>query len=84
MTRVLRYFSWRADWWLGLANRVVSRVSFHPSDDSANTEGRQAYALRQSSLQLLLKEHCKKSWHGLDTKLKQGDGAAKDVENLVN
>ena len=84
MIRVLQYFSWRADWWLGIANsKVPSRTSYH-SDDSANAEGRQAYALRQSSLQLLLKDHCEKTWSGLNTKLKQGDGAAKDVNNLAN
>ncbi|KAF8333824.1 hypothetical protein F5887DRAFT_1079836 [Amanita rubescens] len=84
MARVLRYFAWQAGWWKDIANRMVSaRGSFGNSSDSATAEGRRAYALRQSSLQVALKEHCKQAWDGLDEKLKKGEGAAKDINDLA-
>lgn len=82
MARVLRYFTWRAGWWKDIGNRMLSG-SFGNSGDSATAEGRRAYALRQSSLQVALKEHCKKAWHSIDEKLKKGEGAAKDINDLV-
>lgn len=78
MARVLQYFTWRAGWWKDIANRMISG-SFGNSGDSMTAEGRCAYALRQSSLQVALKEHCKEAWDGLDAKLKKGEGAAEDV-----
>ncbi|KAM6504122.1 hypothetical protein JOM56_001065 [Amanita muscaria] len=83
MTRVLRYFSWRADWWKAIADRMISS-GFNTSDDDATAEGRCAYALRQSSLQVALKKNCEKTWHGLDVKLKEGDGAAEDINGFVD
>ncbi|KAM6490384.1 hypothetical protein JOM56_014148, partial [Amanita muscaria] len=73
MSRVIRFFTWRASWWAKIALGTDSAL--FGSGDAALTEGRRAYALRQASIQTALKIHCSTAWEGLAAQLKIVKGA---------
>ena len=82
MGHVLRYFSWRAEWWKNIAEQFTG----HAPDGTCAIifrEGRRAYALRQAAIQTGLKAHCIKTWDGLSDQLKKGEHAAQDIDKLV-
>ncbi|KIL55458.1 hypothetical protein M378DRAFT_90872, partial [Amanita muscaria Koide BX008] len=70
MSRVICFFTWRANWWTKVADY-----------DAALTEGRHAYALRQASIQIALKTRCSTAWEGLATQLNNDKTVTKDVDD---
>ena len=85
MSRVLRYFAWRAGWWEkhDVQSQANDSTMLRKSDDVGTVEGRRAYAHRQASIQERLKTHCANAWKELFNQLKIGADAAKDIGNLV-
>jgi len=57
MMRVLRYFSWRSEFW-----RKRASTSAWPLMSDARAEGHCAYAKRQAAMYCELREHCKELW----------------------
>jgi hypothetical protein len=83
MSCILHYFTWWAGWWT--KNGVQSQYSamLMKSDDIGTVEGWRTYAHRQASIQDRLKMHCANAWKELDSQLKIGAGAAKNIGGLV-
>jgi len=57
MMRVLRYFSWRSEFW-----RKKASTSAWASMSEARADGHCAYAERQAAMYRKLCEHCKELW----------------------
>jgi len=55
--RVLRYFSWRSEFW-----RKRVSTSAWPLMSEARADGHRAYAERQAAMYQNLREHCKELW----------------------
>lgn len=59
MRRVLAYHEWHADWWELLA---FAKTGLSPDKE----EGSVAYAYRQASIRLALREECQRLWANVD------------------
>lgn len=69
MRRVLRFLSWRADWWL-------ERVTDWDGVDPEVADGLNAYAARQAETYRSISGHFSQKWAQSDVRAARGAAAA--------